>query len=87
MFAAILLSGFIVMWLCNLMGQPAVRYGIPFPVPARGSMGVRGASLPAVVLLLSPLAGGNGTTVFLGMSGIEWITRFLNFAAPSSMRL
>lgn len=122
-FAAILLSGFIVMWLCNLMGQPAVRYGIPFPVLARGSMGVRGANFPAVVraivaifwygaqtyfastavaLLLSSLMGGNGDPVFLGMSaidwtsfvmvwafqiwlfwnGIEWITRFLNFAGP-----
>ncbi len=84
MFAAILLSGFIVMWLCNLMGQPAVRYGIPFPVPARGSMGVRGTNFPAVALLLSPLAGGNGTPVCLGISGIEWITRFVK--TPGEMR-
>jgi nucleobase:cation symporter-1, NCS1 family len=48
-FAAILIAGFFVMWLVNLMGQPSVKYGIPFPVMARASMGVRGANFPAVV--------------------------------------
>ena len=122
-FAAIMVAGFFVMWLVNLMGQPSVKYGIPFPVMARASMGVRGANFPAIVraivaifwygaqtyfastavsLLLSSLLGGNGDPVFLGLSGIDWvsflavwvfqiwlfwngidwITRFLNFAGP-----
>ncbi|WP_417693659.1 NCS1 family nucleobase:cation symporter-1 [Roseibium sp.] len=48
-FAAILIAGFFVMWLVNLMGKPSVEYGIPFPVMARASMGVRGANFPAIV--------------------------------------
>ena len=122
-FAAILIAGFFVMWLVNIMGQPSVRYGIPFPVMARASMGVRGANFPAMVraivaifwygaqtyfastavsLLLKSILGADGGAMFLGMSGIdwvsflfvwifqiwlfwngiEWITRFLNWAGP-----
>lgn len=47
--AAIILAGFIIMVLVNLSGQPSVRYGIPYPVMARVSMGVRGANFPAMV--------------------------------------
>jgi NCS1 family nucleobase:cation symporter-1 len=48
-FAGILLAGFFVMWLVNLSGKPSVIYGIPYPVMARVSMGVRGANFPAMV--------------------------------------
>ena|SRR5690554_280415 len=48
-FAGIILAGFIVMVLVNLSGKPSVRYGIPYPVMARASMGVRGANFPALV--------------------------------------
>ena len=37
------------MGLVHLTGKPSVKYGIPFPVMARASMGVRGANFPAVV--------------------------------------
>jgi len=47
--AGIVLAGFIVMGLVQLTGRPRVKYGIPFPVMARASMGVRGANFPAVV--------------------------------------
>ncbi|MGQ7247360.1 NCS1 family nucleobase:cation symporter-1 [Halomonas sp. V046] len=47
--AAIILSGVIVMFLVNLTGSPSVRYGIPFPVMVRASMGVRGSNLPALL--------------------------------------
>ena len=47
--AAIILAGFIIMVLVNLSGRPSVRYGIPYPVMARVSMGVRGANFPAMV--------------------------------------
>lgn len=47
--AAIILAGVIVMWLVNLTGKPSVKYGIPFPVMVRASMGVRGANLPAML--------------------------------------
>lgn len=48
-FAAILLSGFIIKVLVDLSGRPSVKYGFPFPVLARASMGVRGAQFPAIV--------------------------------------
>ncbi|MGD8148832.1 NCS1 family nucleobase:cation symporter-1 [Ornithinimicrobium sp. Y1694] len=48
-FAAILLAGLIIKILCDLAGKPSVKYGIPYPVLARASMGVRGAQFPAVV--------------------------------------
>ncbi|UJJ33006.1 NCS1 family nucleobase:cation symporter-1 [Halopseudomonas maritima] len=47
--AGIVLAGFIVMGLVQLTGKPSVKYGVPFPVMARSSMGVRGANFPAVV--------------------------------------
>ncbi|WP_435104581.1 NCS1 family nucleobase:cation symporter-1 [Arhodomonas sp. AD133] len=47
--AAIILAGFVIMVLVNLSGSPSVRYGIPFPVMARVSMGVRGANFPAML--------------------------------------
>lgn len=46
---AILLAGFVIMVLVNLSGQPSVRFGIPYPVMARVSTGVRGANLPAMM--------------------------------------
>ncbi|WP_150307386.1 NCS1 family nucleobase:cation symporter-1 [Planctomonas psychrotolerans] len=48
-FAAIVLAGVFVMFLVNLSGTPSVKYGIPYPVMARTSMGIRGAQFPALV--------------------------------------
>lgn len=48
-FAAVLLAGLIIKVLCDLAGRPSVKYGIPYPVLARASMGVHGAQFPAVV--------------------------------------
>lgn len=122
-FAGIILAGFIIMFLVNLTGKPSVKYGVPYPVMARASMGVRGANFPAMVrgivaifwygvqtyfastavaLLLNALLGSPGGEKFLGMDmvgwlsyvlvcvfqvalflrGIDWITKFLNWAGP-----
>ena len=48
-FAAIVLAGLFVNWLVNLTGKPSVKYGIPYAVMARSSMGVRGAQFPALI--------------------------------------
>lgn len=121
--AGIVLAGFIVMFLVNLSGKPSVKYGIPYPVMARASMGVRGAQFPALVrgivaifwygvqtyfastaiaLLITAVTGVSGGPTVLGMTavgwvsylivavfqvglflrGIDWITRYLNWAAP-----
>lgn len=47
--AAIVLAGALVMVFVNWSGQPSVKYGVPYPVVARASMGVRGAMFPATV--------------------------------------
>lgn len=47
--SAIVVAGLLVMWLVNLSGRPSVRYGIPYAVMARASMGVKGARFPALV--------------------------------------
>lgn len=47
--AAIVLAGALVMYFVNLSGRPSVKYGVPYPVIARASMGVRGAMFPATV--------------------------------------
>lgn len=48
-FAGIILAGIIVNVLVNLTGKPGVKYGIPYPVIARASMGVHGANFPALI--------------------------------------
>lgn len=48
-FAAIILAGFIVMGLVGLSGRPSVRYGVPYAVMARTSMGIFGAKFPALL--------------------------------------
>lgn len=94
-FLAVLVAGFFIMWLVNIMGESSFNYGVPFAVMARTSMGVRGAKFPAVVrsivaifwygaqtyfastavsLLLGALLGGRGDPIFLGMSGIDWVS-------------
>lgn len=44
--AAIICTGFITMLMVNLTGKPSVKYGIPFPVSIRASLGV---NLPALL--------------------------------------
>lgn len=48
-FAALIVAGLLVMFLVNLSGAAGERYGIPYPVFARASMGTAGARLPAVL--------------------------------------
>ncbi len=48
-FAALIAAALFVMWMVNLSGAPGERYGIPYPVLARASMGTAGAKLPAVL--------------------------------------
>lgn len=48
-FAALICAGLFVMFLVNLSGAAGEKYGIPYPVFARASMGTAGARLPAVL--------------------------------------
>ncbi|MBS8226898.1 NCS1 family nucleobase:cation symporter-1 [Vannielia litorea] len=48
-FAALIAAGLFTMWMVNLSGAPGEKYGIPYPVLARASLGTQGAKLPAVL--------------------------------------
>ncbi|MDO5706030.1 MAG: NCS1 family nucleobase:cation symporter-1 [Paracoccus sp. (in: a-proteobacteria)] len=48
-FAALIAAGLFTMWMVNLSGAPGEKYGIPYPVFARASLGTAGARLPAVL--------------------------------------
>lgn len=48
-FAALIAAGLMIMFLVNLSGAPGEKYGIPYPVLARASMGTAGAKLPAIL--------------------------------------
>ena len=48
-FAALIVAGLFVMFMVNLSGAAGERYGIPYPVLARASLGTEGAKLPAVL--------------------------------------
>ncbi len=48
-FAALITAGLLVMFLVNVSGAAGERYGIPYPVLARASMGTAGAKLPAML--------------------------------------
>lgn len=48
-FAALITASLFVMFLVNLSGAAGEKYGIPYPVFARASMGTKGAKLPGVL--------------------------------------
>lgn len=48
-FAALIFAGLFVMWMVNLSGAAGEKYGIPYPVLARASLGTEGAKLPAIL--------------------------------------
>ena len=48
-FAALITASLFVMVLVNLSGSAGEKYGIPYPVFARASMGTKGAKLPSVL--------------------------------------
>lgn len=58
--SCILLANLLVLAPMVLIGHAGVKYGVPFPVLARSSFGVRGAVLPAV---LRGEGGGGGAAL------------------------
>ncbi|MCV6825796.1 MULTISPECIES: NCS1 family nucleobase:cation symporter-1 [Halocynthiibacter] len=48
-FAALVVAGLFVMWMVNLSGAAGEKYGIPYPVFARASLGTAGSNLPAIL--------------------------------------
>ena len=100
-FAALIAAGLFVMMMVNLSGAAGEKYGIPYPVFARASMGTAGAKLPAILratvavfwygvqvyfastalaLLIRLVTGAEGGSLFLGLSGIDWMSFLIVWA-------
>jgi NCS1 family nucleobase:cation symporter-1 len=69
-----------------LNGHPGTRYGIPFPVLARASFGVRGANVPALLRGLVA-CGWFGIQTWIGGSAIYQLLVALAGAPPVSADL
>ena len=59
----VFLGNAIVLVPMVLNGDAGARYGIPFPVFARASFGVRGANIPAMLSALSEMESTAPSTV------------------------
>ncbi|WP_322051328.1 NCS1 family nucleobase:cation symporter-1 [Paraburkholderia bannensis] len=59
----------IVNVLCNLIARPSQRHGVPYPVACRGTFGVLGANVPAVIRGLIAVAW-YGIQTFLASSAL-----------------
>ena len=93
--AIILLGNAIVLLPMIVTGHAGTRYGIPFPVFARASYGVRGAHLPALLRSLvacgwfgiQTWVGGLAISALLGSVWPAWLgigggARFMGHGAP-----
>ncbi len=93
--AIILLGNAIVLLPMIVTGHAGTRYGIPFPVFARASYGVRGAHLPALLRSLvacgwfgiQTWVGGLAISALVGSVWPEWLAlgggaRFMGHSVP-----
>lgn len=84
-FAALVTAGLFVMWMVNLSGAPGERYGIPYPVFARASLGTEGAKLPAMLRAIVAIFW-YGVQVYFASTAIALLIRSITGAegGPSS---
>lgn len=75
-FAALITAALFVMFLVNLSGAAGERYGIPYPVFARASMGTAGAKLPSV-LRATVAVFWYGVQVYFASTAIALLIRSL----------
>ncbi len=79
-FAALICAGLFVMWMVNLSGAAGEKYGIPYPVLARASMGTQGAKLPAI-LRATVAVFWYGVQVYFASTALALLIRSLTGAA------
>lgn len=82
-FTALIVSGLFVMFLVNLSGAAGVKYGIPYPVLARASMGTAGAKLPAV-LRATVAVFWYGVQVYFASTAVALLIRSVTGAVPGA---
>ncbi|WP_017541335.1 NCS1 family nucleobase:cation symporter-1 [Nocardiopsis halophila] len=73
-FAGIMLAGVIIMVLCNLVGRPSVRHGIPYAVVARASLGVYGTQFPTMLRAVTAVFWYGAQTYFASTAVALMIT-------------
>ena len=77
-FIGTLISGLIIYFFCNLIGNPSQKHGLPFPVMLRASMGVYGARYVALLRGIVGIFMFGVQTFFLSKS-IGYLIRILIF--------
>ena len=79
-----LIGSIFVYFLCNLIGKPSQRHGIPFPVLLRTSLGIRGAKY---VSLLRGLVGifMFGVQTFFISKSLGYLIRIAIYSYDQSM--
>ncbi|MDK3074781.1 NCS1 family nucleobase:cation symporter-1 [Sedimentitalea sp. JM2-8] len=85
-FAALIAAGLLVMFFVNLSGDAGERYGIPYPVFARASMGTAGAKLPAV-LRATVAVFWYGVQVYFASTAVALLIRSITGIAPGAETL
>lgn len=79
-FAALIVAGLFTMFMVNLSGAPGEKYGIPYPVLARASLGTQGAKLPAI-LRATVAVFWYGVQVYFASTALALLIRSLTGAS------
>ena len=79
-FAGLIAAGLFTMWMVNLSGAPGEKYGIPYPVLARASLGTQGAKLPAI-LRATVAVFWYGVQVYFASTALALLIRSLTGAS------
>ncbi|UOA29013.1 putative allantoin permease (plasmid) [Pseudosulfitobacter sp. DSM 107133] len=79
-FAGLIVAGLFTMWMVNLSGAPGEKYGIPYPVLARASLGTQGAKLPAI-LRATVAVFWYGVQVYFASTALALLIRSLTGSA------
>lgn len=85
-FAALIVAGLLVMFLVNISGAAGERYGIPYPVLARASMGTAGAKLPTI-LRATVAVFWYGVQVYFASTALALLIRSVTGAGPGPLLL
>lgn len=85
-FAGLIAAGLFTMWMVNLSGAPGEKYGIPYPVLARASLGTQGAKLPAI-LRATVAVFWYGVQVYFASTALALLIRSLTGATGGTEML
>lgn len=85
-FSALIVAALIVMFLVNLSGAAGEKYGIPYPVFARASMGTGGAKLPAL-LRATVAVFWYGVQVYFASTALSLLIRLITGASGDAVLL